>query len=339
MSREALEAIAEVLASAEHADSTKKSRSAQIKAYFRFAGEMGIHDFPPTEEEVKLFAVWLTMTVCSGPDSVRQYLSALRVYAARRGHWVPSPTEYGPLLAVVRGAARRFPGPTRRSDPVTPEILINLLRSRPPAAPSAAQATTLQVLKDAALILFLSMLRGSNIFPPHPGAACKVRNLTWDKVRRVGGSVILTVLLSKTVQHRQRLHEICLVAAPGSICCPVAAFDRLRDMRQGLARPDDLVFVIPRGDGVWAPLVKYQFNRWFRGRLDQMGLDSTRFFVHGFRHGSIALAMLHQGDVTLIRLHSNHISDAIYVYSNIDPVRRTAVSAAMIAALDAQAAA
>ena len=149
-----------------------------MAAYFRFADEMAIDYFPPTEEDVKIYACWLIMSVCSRPDSVRQYLSALRVYAARRGFWVPSPTEYGPLLAVVRGAARRFPGPTRRSEPVTAEILVNLLRTRPPPGASAIQLTTLQVLKDAALVLFLTMLRGSNIFPPHPAAVCKVRNLS-----------------------------------------------------------------------------------------------------------------------------------------------------------------
>ena len=307
-----------------------------MRAYFRFADEMGITVFPPSAEDCRLYAVWLMLSVCSRPDSLRQYLSALRVYAARRGHWVPSPSEYGPLQAVVRGAARRFPGPSRRSDPVSPGILTNLLLTRLPERPSAIQRITLGVLKDAALILYLSMLRGSNLFPPYPGAACRVRNLTWNKVRRTADSVVVTVLLSKTVQFHQRLHEIRLVAVPGSIFCPVAAFDRLRDIRGGLAVADDFVFQLPQPDGSWRPLVKYEFNQWFKARLVDMGLDPRRFLVHGFRHGSIAWAMLHQGDITLIRLHSNHISEAIFCYSNIDPEKRTAVSAAMIAALDDQ---
>ena len=332
-----MEAAADILAEAEHADSTKKTRSSQIKAYYKFAADMGITDFPPTADETRLYAAWLLLTTCSRADSARQYLSALRVYAARLGHWVPAPSEYGPLQAVVKGAARRFPGPSRRSDPVSPAILTNLLRSRLPPNPSPVQCATLQVLKDAALILFLSMLRASNIFPPYPAAACPTRNLTWEKVRRTDNSVILTVVLSKTVQFRERLHEICLTATPGSLFCPVAAFDRLRDLRGGLALPSDLVFQLPRPDGSWRPLTKLDFNRWFRARIADMGLDPRRFLVHGFRHGSISLAMLHHGDITLIRLHSNHLSEAIFVYSNIDPAKRTAVSASMVAALDEQA--
>ena len=305
-----------------------------MKAYFRFAEEMAITEFPPTPDEVRLYAVWLMLSVCSRADSLRQYLAALRVFASRRGQWVPSPTEYGPLLSVVRGSARLFAGPTRRSEAVSPAILRNLLLSQPPPDPSPAQRVTLQVLKDAALLLFLTMLRGSNVFPPHPAAVDPVRNLTWDKVRRVPDGVIITIVLSKTVQYRERLHEIHLVSAPGSLFCPVAALDRLFAMRGGHALPQDLVLQLPSEDGTWTPLVKYQFLAWFRGRLADMGLDPAAFSVHGFRHGSIQLAILHQGNMTLIRLHSNHLSDAIMCYANIDPAKRSAVSSAMVAALD-----
>ena len=305
-----------------------------MKAFFRFCDEMGIVGFPPSPDQVRLYAVWLVLSVCSRADSLRQYLSALRVYAARLGHWVPSPSEYGPLLAVVRGTARTFAGPVRRSRAVSPEILTNLLMSRLPASPTPAQRITLRVLKDTALILYLSMLRGNNIFPTHPAAVDPVRQLTWDKVRRVPGGVVLTIIESKTVQHRERLHQIHLAAAPDSIFCPVQAFDRLLRMRGGAALPSDLVFQLPSDDGSWFPLVKYQFISWFRSRLADMGEDPTLYSCHGFRHGSIQLALLHHNNLTLIRLHSNHISDAIFCYSNIDPARRSAVSSAMISALD-----
>ena len=305
-----------------------------MRTYGRFAAEMGIVEFPPSPEETRLYATWLMLSVCSRPDSLRQYLSALRVHAARQGSWVPSPAEYGPLQAVVRGAARWFPGPSRASKPVTPEILTNLLLSAPPPSPSPAQRITLQVLKDAALLLFMTMLRGSNIFPSRPGAVDLARNLTWDKVRRVPDGVIITIPASKTIQFRQRLHQIHLVAAPSSIYCPVAALDRLLNMKLGRVDPGGLVLEIPAEDGSWQPLNKAIFCKWFRARLTDMGLDSSRYSVHGFRHGSIQLAMLHQPNVTLIRLHSDHVSDAIYCYSNIDPARRSAVSTAMITALD-----
>ena len=308
-----------------------------MRTYFRFADEVGIRHFPPTARETVLYASWLMLTTCSRSDSLRQYLAALRVYAARLGHWVPSPTEFPDLQATVKGAARLFPGPSRRSLPVTPAILTNLLNTRLHPRPTWRQATTLQVLKDTALLLFLTMLRGSNLFPGHPGAADPVRNLTWNKIRRVENGVIITVVLSKTIQSQERIHEIPLAAAPGSLFCPVQALERLYTIRGTPPAPADHVLVVPDESGTFSPLVKYQFVRWFRSRLEQMGLDSKRFHVHGFRHGSIQWALLSGNNITLIKLHSDHMSDAIMCYSHVEPEKRAVITESMIAALDRQA--
>ena len=105
-------------------------------------------------------------------------------------------------------------------------------------------------------------------------------------------------------------------------------------MRGGHASPGDLILQLPTASGHWVPLVKHQFVDWFRGRLAEMGEDPAAYSCHGFRHGSIQLAILHQGNMTLIRLHSNHMSDAIMCYSHVDPAKRKAVSVAMVTALD-----
>ena len=307
-----------------------------MRTYFRFADEVGIRHFPPTARETVLYASWLMLTTCSRSDSLRQYLAALRVHAAGLGHWVPSPTEFHDLQAVVRGAARMFPGPSRRSLPVTPVILANLLNTRPPPQASWRQITTLQVLKDTALLLFLTMLRGSNLFPSHPAAADVVRNLTWGKIRKVDEGVIITVTLSKTIQSQERVHEIPLAAAPGSLYCPVQALERLHAIRGSPPAPTDHVLVIPDNTGTFSPLVKYQFLKWFRSRLDQMGLDSSKYHIHGFRHGSIQLALLSGNNITLIKLHSDHMSDAIMCYSHVEPEKRGIITKSMITALDSQ---
>ena len=336
LSREVLSAVSEVLKDAQHADSTKRTRSTQMRTYFRFADEVGIHHFPPSPRETVLYASWLMLTTCSRSDSLRQYLAALRVHAARLGHWVPSPTEFPDLQSVVKGAARLFPGPSRRSLPVTPPILVNLLNTRPPPRASWRQLTTLQVLKDTALLLFLTMLRGSNLFPSHPAAADTARNLTWGKIRKVDNGVIITVTLSKTIQSQERIHEIPLSAAPGSMFCPVQALERLYALRGSPPAPTDHVLVLPNDDGSLSPLVKYQFLKWFRYRLDQMGLDSSRYHIHGYRHGAIQLAILSGNNITLIKLHSDHLSDAIMCYSHVEPEKRGVITQSMISALDRQ---
>jgi hypothetical protein len=77
------------------------------------------------------------------------------------------------------------------------------------------------------------MLRGSNLFPPYPAAACGIRQLTWDKVDDLndGSGVILTLILEKTIQYRERLHKVALARDDNSPFCPVAALHRLANMR------------------------------------------------------------------------------------------------------------
>ena len=306
-----------------------------MRAYWEFAGEMGLEHFPPTPEEVVLYSSWLMFTKCSRTSSLLQYLSALRVYCSSQNLWVPSPTEFGPLRSLVEGSRRLFPGPTRRSSPVTAKVLASLINTRPPRRASWRQLVTLQVMKDTCLILWFTMLRSSNVFPAFPAATDPVRQLTWEKIRLVPGGVVITIILSKTEQFREKVHEISLVSKPNSPFCPVAALRRLHVIRgPGVARPADLVLQLPQADGAWRPLVKYEFSRWFHLKIAKMGLDPACFLLHGFRHGSIAWALLHQKNVTLVQLQSGHISDCIFVYSQIEPERRQSVASAMLDALD-----
>ena len=306
-----------------------------MKAYWEFSNEMGIKHFPPTPEEVVLYSSWLLFTKCSKTASLLQYLSALRVYCSSLNLWVPSPTEFGPLRCLVEGSRRFFPGPTRRSQPVTAKMLASLIDTRPPRQATWRQLTTLQVLKDTCLLLWFTMLRSSNLFPAFPAAVDPVRQLTWDKIRLAPGGVIISILLSKTEQFREKIHEISLVAKPGSRFCPVAALNRLRVVRgAGVARPSDLVLQLPVTDNTWRPLVKYEFASWFHKRVIRMKLDPALFLLHGFRHGSIAWALLHQNNVTLVQLQSGHMSECIFVYSQIEPERRQLVATAMLDALD-----
>ena len=94
-----MEAAADTLQAAQHAPATKKTRNSQVEAYFAFAEEMGVESFPPSPPEVRLYAAWLLLSRCRKESSLRQYLSALRVYAKnlQPPAWIPAPTEYGPL--------------------------------------------------------------------------------------------------------------------------------------------------------------------------------------------------------------------------------------------------
>ena len=306
-----------------------------MRAYWEFAAELAVDEFPPDPATVRLYATWLMLKKCGKEDSMRQYLSALKTHCNKLGLYVPSPSEFGPLAAVVSGAKRLFPGPTRQARPVTPTILRNLVFSRAPANATWCQRTTLQALKDVSILLFFSLLRSSSLMPPFPAAADKIRNLTWRQVRFIQGGAVLSILLSKTQQYRRKVHQVVLVERPGSPFCPVSAIRRLNSMRgAGVAQETDHVCMLPSESGAWTVMVKYQFLSWFQTRISQMGLRKECYLLHSFRHGGVALAMSEEPNLQLIRLQSNHLSNAVHVYSQLEVGRRLTVASAMINALD-----
>ena len=296
---------------------------------------MHIDRLPPSPEEVTRWASWLMLTKCTRESSLRQYLSALKVHFNQLDMWIPAPREYGPLGAVVDGAKRCFPGPIRRSLPITVPILHNLVNTRPPPRADPRQRLVLQILKDCMIILFFSMLRSSSLFPPTAGEADRERNLTWERVKFTEFGAVITVTLSKTSQYGQKAHRVVLQQKPDSVFCPVAALRRLREMR-GLPAHTlrDHVFQLPTPGGGWAILTKSTVNKWFKGRIRAMGLPDERYMLHAFRHGAIALALSEEPNIAMIKLQSNHLSESVWVYSQVDVSRRLSVASKMVDALD-----
>ena len=334
-----MEAAADILQDDCNQTSTRAAMDTKMKAFFMFSDEMGLGELPPSPEDMRAYATWLMLAGhCSNSDSLKQYLSAVRVYCARRGFWVPSPTEWAPLKEVVAGAARWFNSPRQAALPVTIDMFINLARTAPPARATTRQLILLEVLKDTAILLFHTMLRGSSLFPGWPAAACRTRQLTWDRVSVVDGGVVLKILLSKTDQCREKPHFISL-KEDGSEFCPVGALARLKRMRGTDLMGSDHVLMIPNDSGRWRPLVKTEFVKWFKARVAEMGYDASKYSTHSFRHGSLALSLELEPNITMVKLQSNHLSQAIMTYSNIPPERRLQVSATMLKAISRTAAA
>ena len=57
-----------------------------------------------------------------------------------------------------------------------------------------------------------------------------------------------------------------------------------------------------------------------------MGLDASKFTLHGFRHAGIQEHLLAEGNLALCKLSSDHSSDAILEYSYIPVDRRLNIS-------------
>ena len=131
-------------------------------------------------------------------------------------------------------------------------------------------------MKAMCKLLFFGLVRSSTLVPGSPGEADPQRQITWDRVRLLGSQgAVLEVILDKTIQTLERVHLVTLAARPGSIYCPVAALDQLLQFQGGLPNcgTNQFVLRLPLGNGKWRPLVKYEFEAWFKKRLSDMGVD------------------------------------------------------------------
>ena len=156
--------------------------------------------------------------------------------------------------------------------------------------------------------------------------------LCWDRIKPLNNNIrkgiVLTITKSKNNQFGERVHEVPLAASRHPQLCPVKAIFKLvsiygKDHCCGRTP----VFQAPRDDGSFVPVSRDKFSLWFKDRLSHMGLDSSAYTLHGYRHGGIQETLLAEGNLALCKLSSDHSSDAIQEYSFVPPERRLNISA------------
>ena len=95
----------------------------------------------------------------------------------------------------------------------------------------------------------------------------------------------------------------------------------------------DPVYNIPGKDGGWVPLSRYQVVTVLDAQIAKLGLDPALYKPHAFRRGGIQLAVKLVPNFELVRIHSDHASDAIEAYTNLPAEERFLVTQSMMDAL------
>ena len=326
---EDLRAINQDIQSSAFADRTKKNLNSILKAFLQFCLLYRISGFPASGDDLCLFATWLFVAgrVHSG-QSVRNYLSAVRTWHRSNGQDCPTPSTYTPLNLTVRGLERKFSNPVKKMAPITPNILLNLVQY--PGNLFGNEWIIFTVIRSLYVHLFLSMLRLDNMVPQSSGCFNPVVQLIWGRVGVLGQGVVVKAIQTKQIQDRRRELEISLVAKPGSDVCPVAAFHKLLEIPGYPRGPGDPVYNIPGKNGGWVPLSRHQVVTVLAAQISKMGLDPALYKPHAFRRGGIQLAVKLVSNFELVRIHSDHASDAIEAYTNLPPEDRFLVTQSMM---------
>ena len=323
------------------APSTFKAIQSEWRTFKKYCAEAGITTLPIPDYDICYYALWLGATGrINTVGSLAQYISAVRtVHKMLRLREVPTPSQFGPLDMILRGSRRLACHMTKKSLPVTPPILMNLLTSSLPPHFGHTDHQLLEVYKSLSLIYYLSMLRSSNLIKTTTKIDLEMV-LCWENVtplhNDISKGVLLKITKSKNNQFGERIHEVPLAAASNPRLCPVVAILNLvRIYGKERCSGRVPVFQTPLDKGGFTPVVRDKFSKWFKCRLEHMGLDPSSFTLHGYRHGGIQETLLAEGNLALCRLSSDHSSDAIQEYAFVPAERRLDISAKVNAGLEA----
>ena len=332
LTKEFLVAEARKLQSFAWAKSTKKALNSEQKTFISFCSLYQIDELPVDGDTLVLYAAYLVLSGrLKSVGSVKQYLSAVSTLHKMFGLECHTPSSYGPLRFTVTGIQRIISRPKRRMLPITPQILYNLLvYPELPEGSSWESKCLMFTLRVLYVFMFFSMLRTSNLIPPSRSEVDPLRQLTWGMVQRLDDGIVCAVRLSKTIQFQERVHQVPLSKIDNKMFCPVAGLDRLLSMRCGVAvAPDDLVFQVFTSKGVWEPLYKNVLVKVLEAQIRGMKLEPEMYRPHAFRHGGVQEALIWEPSLELIKLQSDHVSNAIHSYCNLPGYRRFRVSQKM----------
>ena len=316
------------------APNTIQALSSEWKVFKIFCALASIQFLPIAPWALCFFATWLISTGrVKTRGSLAQYISAVRTIHRTLlcEDCVPTPSQYGPLDLILKGVRRLAMHRTKKSLPVSPPILKNLLLSTIPSHFATSLHQTLLVYKSLSLLYFLTMLRSSNLIAKSLKKIDLKMILCWENISPLNNDItqgiLITVPKSKNNQFGERDHLVPLAAAENELLCPVKAVQNLIKLYgKENCRGSTPVFKIPDGNGNFTVVQRHKYDWWFKLRLQNMGVNPKLFTLHGFRHAGIQECLLAEGNLALCKLTSDHSSDAILEYAFIPPNRRLAIS-------------
>ena len=248
-------------------------------------------------------------------SSIINYVSGIRTLHARLA--LPYPGDSLELKLVLRGLSRLNPRALRQAAPMTPCILLEMFQLL-----DVSQALD-AVFWSLFLMAFFTLARKSNLVPTGNDSVDADRHLKRRDVTVTDFGLLVCFHWTKTIQFKERVLEIPLVAMPGHSLCPVRAY--LNMIKLVPASPDSAAFLLPSRRSV-RPVKYKQFLAVLRHLLSGLGLDSSQYSTHSFRRGGATFAFHSDVPADLIQVQGDWASDAYRRYIDMSLEHRVQVS-------------
>ena len=201
----------------------------------------------------------------------------------------------------LRGMERVKLHLVKQAKAITPEILMSMHTFFDFSDPAD------MVLWCLFLFAFFLFARKSNLVPDSLQYQNKKFLLRKD-VESFGNILIVHIKWSKTIQFGQRNLKLPLVEIPGSVLCPVKAFNKMCKMVPAL--PSDSLFTLPNKKVV----TYYQYQNRLRHFIKKIGLNPEEFSTHSMRRGGTSYAFRSKVPVELINMHGDWKSECYQQY-------------------------
>ena len=277
---------------------------------------------PATVECLCLYAQFLSRTFKS-VDSIRKYISGVRTL-----HTLTD-VAYGAegsieLKLTIRGLRRLKGHLPRQAAPLTPHILRRMYYELDFSRPVDV------VMWALMLVAFFTMSRKSNLvttgrdkFNPNK-QLCRSDILVGDK------GLVVVFRWSKTNQFHSRVHLVPVLAIPGSVLCPLAAYKRMLSMLPGEAS-SPAFFIMVGGEA--CSVTYYLLQSFIKKGVAKLGLEPKMFSSHSLRRAGATWAFKSDVPGELIKSHGDWASECYLRYLELSVQERVVVAQKMSSAI------
>lgn len=180
------------------------------------------------------------------------------------------------LELLLRGIKMELMCAVKQSKPITPRILWEIYQLIDTGNPFHVVCYT------ALLLGFYLFLRSSNLVPKSVAGFEPGNQLMRQHVTTWNGLTLVQIHWSKTIQYKQKVLRLPLIASEVTQICPVFWVHCMMAMVP--ARPDEPLFSVPSGQGN-RPLTYDQLRRQLASWVEGTGRSAADYSLHGLRRG------------------------------------------------------
>jgi hypothetical protein len=224
-------------------------------------------------------------------SSIQAYVDFLGRAASFTHPALENPVRNPEVKLFLKGVARQLGKDVEKAEPCTLDHLARLGKwsMEQPNDPVRASVHFL------ALVAFWGCLRLGCLLPKRPERAWRTPSLA--DVRIVGSALVLTIRESKTIQFRERTHQVELPAHNDPLLCPLRAFNRwmtillpqssqtrlsaLSSTRNELLSRSRFLDLVNKAIAPLPPLTGHSFRRGFVRLALLLGVPIDRLMHHG----------------------------------------------------------